>query len=83
MIYDTKMPGQLTAEKCPFCGGEAELVCDGDGVYMGCASSGCLIKPITLTYAIKRDAIKAWNWRGPQSQSDPIVPVGGRLRTVR
>lgn len=63
MIYDLKLPQWATLSSCPFCGGPAELVADGGGVYAGCASKTCLIKPITSTYSIKRDAIKAWNRR--------------------
>lgn len=83
MVIDMTMPSWATVKPCPFCGGEAALSPDGGGVYMGCIAIGCLIRPITLTYAIKRDAIKAWNWRGPQSQTDPLVPVGGRLQIVK
>lgn len=50
MIYDLKLPHWASLLSCPFCGGEAELVADGDGVYAGCATKQCLIKPITDTY---------------------------------
>ncbi|MBG0624977.1 Lar family restriction alleviation protein [Enterobacter roggenkampii] len=63
MIYDLKHPYWASLLSCPFCGGEAELVADGDGVYAGCATKQCLIKPITDTYPTKRDAIRAWNRR--------------------
>lgn len=63
MIYDPKLPHWASLLNCPFCGGEAELVADGDGVYAGCATKQCLIKPITETYPTKRDAIRAWNRR--------------------
>lgn len=63
MIYDLKLPHWASLLNCPFCGGEAELVADGDGVYAGCATKKCLIKPITDTYPTKRDAIRAWNRR--------------------
>ena len=63
MIYDLKLPPWATLLTCPFCGGEAELVSDGDGVYAGCSDKACVIKPITDTYKIKRDAIRAWNRR--------------------
>lgn len=49
MIYDLKLPHWASLLNCPFCGGEAELVADGDGVYAGCATKQCLIKPITDT----------------------------------
>lgn len=63
MIYDLKLPHWATLLTCPFCGREAELVSDGDGVYAGCSDKACLIKPITDTYKTKRDAIRAWNRR--------------------
>ncbi|OIK52941.1 Lar family restriction alleviation protein [Proteus mirabilis] len=63
MIYDLKLPNWATLSNCPFCNAKAELVADGEGVYAGCSGSECRIKPITLTYATKRDAIRAWNWR--------------------
>lgn len=63
MIYDLKLPPWATLLTCPFCGGEAELVSDGDGVYAGCSDKACFIKPITDTYKTKRDAIRAWNRR--------------------
>lgn len=63
MIYDLKLPQWASLLPCPFCGGEAELVSDGDGVYAGCKNEKCFIHPITLTYEIKRYAIKAWNRR--------------------
>ncbi len=63
MIYDLKLPHWASLLNSPFCGGEAELVVDGDGVYAGCATKQCLIKPITDTYPTKRDAIRAWNRR--------------------
>ena len=63
MIIDLKLPQWALLLKCPFCGGDAELVADGDGVYAGCAAKQCLIKPITDTYPTKRDAIRAWNRR--------------------
>ncbi|HCM9397663.1 TPA: Lar family restriction alleviation protein [Enterobacter hormaechei] len=63
MIYDLKLPHWASLLNCTFCGGEAELVADGDGVYAGCATKQCLIKPITETYPTKRDAIRAWNRR--------------------
>ena len=63
MIYDLKLPHWASLHNCPFCGGDAELVADGAGVYAGCASKQCLIKPITDTYPTKRDAIRAWNRR--------------------
>ncbi|WP_289992071.1 Lar family restriction alleviation protein [Photorhabdus laumondii] len=83
MIYDTKLPHHLTLDKCPFCQCDAELFADGDGIYVGCAGNKCLIKPITLTYATKRDAIRAWNLRAPNSDSDPIIHVGGKLKVVK
>lgn len=82
MTYDLKMPNGLSLDPCPFCHGQAELQADVDGVYAACVGAGCLIQPITLTYVTKRDAIKAWNWRGPASSADPIVPIRGRLRSV-
>lgn len=63
MIIDLNLPQWASLLPCPFCGGDAELVADGDGVYAGCATKQCLIKPITDTYRIKRDAIRAWNRR--------------------
>lgn len=63
MIIDLKLPNWAELTICPFCGGKAELVSDGDGVYAGCATKSCLIKPITETYNTKRDAIRAWNRR--------------------
>ncbi|HFN6537536.1 TPA: Lar family restriction alleviation protein [Citrobacter freundii] len=63
MIYDLKLPQWASLLRCPFCGGDAELVADGDGVYAGCTEKNCLIKPITDTYQTKRDAIRAWNRR--------------------
>ena len=36
---------------------------DGEGVYARCVTAACVIKPITLTYPTKRDAIRAWNRR--------------------
>ena len=63
MIYDLKLPHWASLLNCPCWGGEAELVADGDGVYAGCATKQCLIKPITDTYPTKRDAIRAWNRR--------------------
>ncbi|EOF7604940.1 Lar family restriction alleviation protein [Citrobacter freundii] len=63
MIYDLKLPHWASLLRCPFCGGDAELVSDGDGVYAGCTEKNCLIKPITDTYQTKRDAIRAWNRR--------------------
>lgn len=63
MIIDLKLPHWASLLKCPFCGGDAELAADGDGVYAGCITKKCLIKPITDTYPTKRDAIRAWNRR--------------------
>lgn len=63
MIYDLKLPHWAFLFNCPFCGCDAELVADGDGVYVGCKNSECLIKPITDTYQTKRDAVRAWNRR--------------------
>lgn len=65
MIYDLKLPNWADLSPCPFCGGDAELSSDGNGVFAGCKAKECLINPITDTYSIKRDAIKAWN-RRPQ-----------------
>ncbi len=83
MIYDTKLPHYLTLDKCPFCQCDAELFADGDGIYAGCAGNKCLIKPITLTYRTKRDAIRAWNLRAPNSDSDPIIHISGKLKVVK
>lgn len=63
MIIDLKLPQWATLLACPFCGGPAELDGDGEGVYARCATGACVIKPITLTYPTKRDAIRAWNRR--------------------
>jgi hypothetical protein len=65
MIIDLKLPSWAELMDCPFCGGKAELSSDGDGVYAGCNTKGCLLRPITDTFSIKRDAIKAWNRRAP------------------
>lgn len=83
MTYDLNFPPHMDVEKCPFCGGDAVLFADVDGVYAGCGFAKCLIKPITLTYATKRDALRAWNLRGPASKADPIVPVRGGLHVVQ
>jgi|MedtruStandDraft_1076414.scaffolds.fasta_scaffold00506_19 uncharacterized protein with LGFP repeats len=63
MIYDLKLPHWASLLPCPFCGSESLLSADGDGVYAGCSSPDCSINPITQTYALKRDAIRAWNRR--------------------
>ncbi|EDO5296866.1 TPA: Lar family restriction alleviation protein [Salmonella enterica subsp. houtenae serovar 43:z4,z23:-] len=63
MIFDLKLPHWASLLECPFCGGSAELFSDGDGVYAGCSTKQCVIKPITDTYETKRDAIRAWNRR--------------------
>ena len=63
MIIDLKLPQWASLLKCPFCGGEAELSPDGDGVFAGCKSKACAINPITDTYITKREAIIAWNRR--------------------
>ncbi|RXW27740.1 Lar family restriction alleviation protein [Enterobacter adelaidei] len=68
MIYDLKLPHWASLLKCPFCGDEAELTADGDGVFAGCSSKSCLINPITETYRTKRDAIRAWNRRSKCAQ---------------
>ncbi|CNH84199.1 hypothetical protein ACRHGA_000052 [Yersinia enterocolitica] len=83
MIYDTKLPSGMSLSKCPFCGGHAELYVDGEGIFAGCNTDGCLIHPITLTYATKRDAVRAWNFRGLANNSDPIVAVFGKLVGVK
>lgn len=62
------VPQNLQLKTCPFCSGEARLFVDFgrdglDAYFAGCAGNGCIIRPITLTYATKRDAIRAWNWR--------------------
>lgn len=82
------VPQNLQLKTCPFCSGEARLFVDfgrdgHDAYFAGCAGNGCIIRPITLTYATKRDAIRAWNWRGPQSSADPVIPMGGKLQVVK
>lgn len=82
MIYDLKLPHGMELACCPFCGAEAALFSDGEGVYAGCESKLCLITPITLTFATKRDACRAWNKRGRVNSANPIVPVGGKFQVV-
>lgn len=58
-------------KKCPFCGGEAELVidCDHHGEFynLGCTQDSCIAK--NVFYTVPSDempivkAIKAWNKR--------------------
>ena len=52
---------------CPFCGGEAELVCNDIGVFVGCFHENCPIGPQTSTYldgyATEAEAVAAWNAR--------------------
>ena len=52
---------------CPFCGGEAELVSNDIGVFVGCFHENCPIGPQTSTYldgyATEAAAIAAWNAR--------------------
>ena len=54
MIFDLKLPHWAFLLECPFCGGGAELFSDGDGVYAGCSTKQCLIKPITDTMRFVR-----------------------------
>lgn len=52
---------------CPFCGGEAETIRNGIGVFIGCFNENCPIGPATSTYvdgyATEAEAIVAWNTR--------------------
>lgn len=50
---------------CPFCGGEAELVCDGFGVRIRCRNPRCRVNVHTIAYTSKHEAeaIEAWNTR--------------------
>lgn len=82
MIYDLELPRGAVLAACPFCGASASLFCDGEGVYAGCDSKQCLVTPITLTFATKRDACRAWNKRGAETALNPIVPVGGKFQVV-
>ena len=61
------MSDETILRECPFCGGEAELVCNDIGVFVGCFHENCPIGPQTSTYldgyATEAEAIAAWNAR--------------------
>ena len=53
---------------CPFCGGEAELICVPGYFKTGLSSSGWLVKCLNgcvnqMPYGSDHDAIEAWNRR--------------------
>nr|WP_071602712.1 Lar family restriction alleviation protein [Cronobacter dublinensis] len=81
------IPHGLKMDACPFCGGAARLYVEygrggQDAYFTGCYGGNCHVMPITLVYATKRDAIRAWNLRAPQDPADPVVPKG-RLVAVK
>jgi len=57
---------------CPFCGGEAEIVRNDVGVFVGCFHEICPVAPSTGTflyeYASEAEAIEAWNTRAEQQK---------------
>jgi hypothetical protein len=82
MIFDTKLPHGMSLQPCPFCGGHAQLIPDGENVIAGCINRDCLVLPITICFRTKRDAIRAWNQRGITDPLDPIIPIGGKLKVI-
>lgn len=64
---------------CPFCGGEAEIEEISEenshtgtaGYAAGCANSECLVYQTFDKFALRKDAVKAWNTRAPSP--DKIV----------
>lgn len=55
---------EIKLKPCPFCGGTANLRCEGTYYWVECEfRNGCLVRPVTDCLGTKCEAIKAWNRR--------------------
>lgn len=59
---------ELKLRKCPFCGGEADMVdegseCSPDRFWACCPNPSCFVEG-TGVYATEEEAAQAWNTRG-------------------
>lgn len=53
-------------KKCPFCGGNAEMISIGFGMslfYVMCINEACNVSPATRYYHEEKEAAEAWNTR--------------------
>jgi len=61
-------------KSCPFCGGEAEIIQNDIGLFIGCFHEDCPIGPATSTYvdgyATEAEAVAAWNARAERTCHD-------------
>ena len=59
-------------KSCPFCGGEAEIIQNDIGLFIGCFHEDCPIGPATSTYvdgyATEAEAVAAWNARAMREE---------------
>lgn len=54
---------------CPFCGGEANVVTNGNGFFnVSCQNEECCGYATFLKYSTKSIAIKRWNTRTPKER---------------
>lgn len=67
-------------EPCPFCGGEAEVIRNDIGVFVGCFHEDCPIGPATSTYvdgySTEAEAIRAWNTRAYTEADNDAEALG-------
>lgn len=72
---------------CPFCGSEAEVICNDIGVFIGCFHEDCPIGPATSTYAdgysTEAEAIKAWNTRYHSAFEETVIKALKEIKDYR
>lgn len=75
-------PEETVAEEkplpCPFCGGEPEVVHDGEATYISCENQKCPIHPCGGIEASEVGAIRLWNARKSMTPAEGLREAGLR-----